>query len=55
MILFIRRVQEVNNNYINNRKEFKFHLNSRNINYKRIVTKDKRNIPKELLKNIKMF
>ena len=42
----------INNNYINNRKEFKFHLNSRNINYKRILTKDKRNIPKELLKNI---
>ena len=41
----------INNNYINNRKEFKFHLNSRNINYKRILTKDKRNIPKELLKN----
>ena len=37
MILFIRRVQEVNNNYINN---------------KSILTKDKRNIPKELLKNI---
>ena len=42
----------INNNYINNRKEFKFHLNSRNINYKSILTKDKRNIPKELLKNI---
>ena len=50
--LIINNSNIINNNYINNRKEFKFHLNSRNINYKRILTKDKRNIPKELLKNI---
>ena len=42
----------INNKYINNNKEFKLHLNSRNINHKAILTKYKRNIPKELLNNI---
>ena len=49
-------IKSTNNNGINedgaNNNEFKFHLNSRNINYKTILTRDKRNFLIKLLNNI---
>ncbi len=49
-------INSINNNSINedvaNNNELKFHLNSRNINYKTILTRDKRNFLIKLLNNI---
>ena len=42
----------INDNNMNNNKELKFHLNSRNINYQTILSRDKRNLLIELLNNI---
>ena len=44
-----------NNNNTNSDKEFKSHLNSRNINCKTILTKEKRNLLIELLNNINVI
>ena len=44
-----------NNNNINTDKELKPHFNSRNINYKTILTRDKRNLLIELLNNINVI
>ena len=49
-------INSINKNSINedvaNNNELKFHLNSRNINYKTILTRDKRNFLIKLLNNI---